>query len=134
MHGQANVSESVLNFGALVKAETAYQFVAQAATAKSFFERARLKVGAIFDGAGLVGIVIEHLLQFFGDEFGFGLCISCLEVAEIGSGGPFGAKGFAEGVGVIFFDGAGGVGGAFCGAVIGVKVNEFGFRENGGGA
>ncbi len=88
-----------------------------------------MKVGAIFDGAGLVGIVIEHLLQFFGDEFGFGLCISCLEVAEIGSGGLFGAKSFAEAVGIIFYDGAGGIEDALCGAVIAFKANDFGFGK-----
>ena len=62
MHGQANVAESVLNFGAFVKTETANELVANAAAPKDFFERAGLKVGAVFDGAGLIGVVIEEFL------------------------------------------------------------------------
>src|ERR1700751_6149273 len=100
MHGQANVGEGILNFGAFVKAEAADQFVPHTATAESLFERARLKVGAIFDGTGLIGIVIEQLLQFLGDEFGFVLRVSRFEVAKIGSGGLFGVKSFAEAIGI----------------------------------
>src|ERR1700746_1441260 len=127
MHGQPNVGESVLNLGAFVKAERADQFVAQAAAAEGFFKCTGLEVGAIFDGAGLIGIVIEQLLQFLGDKFGLGLRVARFEVAKIGSGGLFGAQSFAKAVGIIFYDRAGCVQNALRGTVIAFEANDFGF-------
>jgi hypothetical protein len=40
MHCQAHVGQCVFDFGAIVKAKPADQFVAQAAAAEDFFERA----------------------------------------------------------------------------------------------
>src|SRR6266566_6335182 len=103
MHGEADIGERVLHFGALVKAETADQFVANATPAKSFFKSAGLKIGAVFHGAGLIGIVFQKSLQFAGDKFGFGLSVASFKVAKILAGGLFGAKSFAEAVGIIFY-------------------------------
>ncbi len=126
MHGQANVGESVLNFGAFVKTETTDKFVANAAASKGFFERAGLKIGAIFDGAGLRGIVVEQFLQFFGDEFSFGLGVAPFEVSEVGAGGLLGAKSFSEAVGIIVYDGTSGVEDALRGAVVAFEADDFG--------
>ncbi len=89
MHRQADVGEGVFDFGAIVKAEAADQFVAEAAAAEDFFERTGLKVGAVFDGASLVGIVVENFLEFAGDEFGLGLGIASFEIAKIFAGRRF---------------------------------------------
>src|ERR1700739_4611203 len=129
MHGQANIGEGILDFGAFVKAEAADQFVAQTAAAERFFERARLEVGAIFDDAGLIGIVIEQLLQFLSDKFGFGLRVARFEVAKIGSGGLFGAKSLAQAIGIIFYDRAGCVQDALRGAVVAFETNDFGLGK-----
>src|ERR1700722_5106899 len=126
MHGQANVGQSVLNLGAFVEAEPANQFVANAAAAESFFERARLEIGAIFDSAGLAGIVFKQFLQFLGDKFGFGLGIARFEVAKIGAGGLFRAQSFAETIGIIFDYAPGGVEDALRGTVIAFQANHSG--------
>src|SRR6267154_805598 len=109
MHGEANVGEGVLHFSAIVKAETTDEFVANAAAAKGFFEGTGLEVGAVFDGASLVGIVVENFLEFSGDKFGFGLCVAGFEVTEILASGRFGFQRFAEPVGIVFYDSAGSV-------------------------
>jgi ribosomal protein S8E len=54
MHGQTYVGKGVLHFGAIVETEPTHQFVAQPAAAENLFEGARLKIGAVFDGARLV--------------------------------------------------------------------------------
>ena len=87
MHGEANIGESVFHFSAIVKAETTDEFVANAAAAEDFFEGTGLEVGAVFDGAGLVRIVIENFLEFSGDKFSFGLCVTGFEVAKIFASG-----------------------------------------------
>jgi len=129
MHGQANVGESILNFGAFVKTEATDEFVAEAATSEGFLEGPGLKVGAIFDSAGLIGIVVEQLLQFFGDKFGLGLRVTAFEVAEISSGRLLGAKSFAEAVGIIFDHSAGRIQDALRGTVISFEANDFGFGK-----
>src|SRR5207253_4899750 len=62
MHGEAHVGERILHFGPIVKAESADEFVTQASPAKNLFEGARLEIGAVFHGAGLVRIVVEDAL------------------------------------------------------------------------
>ena len=124
MHGEANVSEGVFDFGAIVKAETADQFVAEAAAAKGFFESARLKIGAVLDGAGLAGIIVENFLELDGNEFGFGLGVAGFEVTKIRAGGRFGFERFAEAVGVVFYDGAGGVENILRGAVVAFEADD----------
>src|SRR5882724_1409447 len=109
MHGEAHVGESVLHFGAFVKAEPADQFVADAPAAESLFKSARLEIGTVFDGAGLIGIVFQESLQFAGDKFGFGLGVASFKVAKILAGRLFGAKSFTEAVGIIFYHGSGSV-------------------------
>src|SRR5260370_16702502 len=96
MHGQANIGESILNFGAFVKTEATDEFVAQATAAEGFFERARLKIGAILDGAGLIGIVAEQFLQFFGDKFPLALPVTPSELPQISSGPPLAPTIFAH--------------------------------------
>ena len=102
MHGQADVGQAILHFGAFVKAEAADEFEANATTAEGFFKCARLKVGAIFNGASLVGIVVEDVLQFAGDELGFGLGIASFEVTKIFPSGLLGTKGFAKAIWIVF--------------------------------
>jgi len=109
MHGEADVSECVFDFGAVVKTEPADEFVAKATAAENFFERARLEVGTVFDGAGSIGIVVENFLEPGGDEFSLGLCIASFEIAKIRSGGRLGFESFAEAVGIVFYDGGSGV-------------------------
>ena len=52
MEREADVSERIFDFGAVVEAEAADEFVADTAATEDFFEGAGLKVGAVFDGAG----------------------------------------------------------------------------------
>ena len=87
MHCEAHIGKGVFDFGAIVKAETADEFIAKAAAAENLFKGAGLEVGAVFDGAGLAGIVVENLLKFACNEFGFGLSVAGFEIAEISSAG-----------------------------------------------
>src|SRR5258708_3943960 len=126
MHGEAHVGERVLHFGAFVKAEAADQFVANATAAKGFFKSAGLEIGAVFDGAGLIGIVFQKSLQFAGDKFGFGLGVASFKVAKVLASRLLGAEGFAESVRIIFNDGAGGVQNTLRGTVVAFEANDFG--------
>ena len=92
VHRQTDVGQSVFYFGAIVEAEAAHQFVTNAAAAEDFFERARLKVGAVLDGAGLRGIVVKDAVQFSGDEFGFGVGVAPFEIFQVGAAAVFGAQ------------------------------------------
>ncbi len=86
MEREANVGERVFDFGAIVEAEAADEFVANATAAEDFFESAGLEVGAVFDGAGLGGIVVEDFGEFTGDEFGFGEGVAAFEIFQIEAG------------------------------------------------
>src|SRR5207253_546281 len=90
MHGEANVGEGVFDFSSIVKAETTDEFVANAAAAKDFFEGTGLEVGAVLDGASLVGIVVENFLELSGDKLGFGLRVTRFEVPKVFASGRFG--------------------------------------------
>src|SRR5258708_4140721 len=129
MHGEAHVGERVLHFGAFVKAEAADQFVANAAAAKGFFESTGLEIGAVFDGAGLIGIVFQKSLQFAGDKFGFSLGVASFKVAKIFAGRLFGAQSFTEAIRIIFYHRAGCIENALRGAVVAFEANDFGARK-----
>src|SRR6267154_2106144 len=90
MHGQAHVGERVFYFGAIVKAKTPDEFVAQAAAAEGFFKSTRLKIGSIFDRAGLRGIVIENALKFASNEFSFGLGVAAFKIFQVAARTIFG--------------------------------------------
>src|SRR6266478_3315672 len=124
MHGEANIGESVFHFSAIVKAETTDEFVANAAAAEDFFEGTGLEVGAVFDGASLVGVVVENFLEFSGNKFGFGLRITRFGVAKVLASGRFGFQGFAETVGIIFYDRAGRVENILRRAVVTFEAND----------
>src|SRR5256885_13802542 len=124
MHGEANVGEGVFDFSAIVKAETTDEFVANAAAAKDFLEGTGLEVGAVFDGASLVGVVVENFLEFSGDKFSFGLCVAGFEVAKVFASGRFGFQRFAETVGIIFYDRAGRVENILRRAIVTFEAND----------
>src|SRR5262249_1100644 len=124
MHGETDVGERVFHFGAIVKAETANKFVAQATATEEFFKSTRLKVCAVFDSACLIEIVVEDFLQFASDEFGFGLRVARFEIAEIFSGGRFGFERFAEAIWIVFYDGPGCVQNILRGAIISFEADD----------
>ena len=125
MHGETNIGERVLHFRAFVETEAADEFVANAATAESFFKGTRLKVSAVLDCAGLRRVVLEQFLQFSCNEFSFALCIARFKIAKVRSGWLFGAKSLAEAVGIVFDDGARGIENALCRAVISFEADDF---------
>src|SRR5579859_3447779 len=129
MHGQAHVSESVFDFRAIVEAEAAHEFVAQAAAAEDFFKRARLKIGAVLHGAGLRGVVVENALEFAGDEFRLGVSVACFEVFQVAAGTIFGAEGLAETFGIVGDDSARGIENLLGGAVVAFELDDAGRRE-----
>src|SRR5262249_2794624 len=121
---QANVGQRILHFSAFIKAEAADQFVADAAAPEDFFKGSRLKIGTVFDGAGLRRIVVEELAQLFADEFSFGLGVARFKVTEIRAAGNFRAQVLAEPLGVILDDGAGRVEDALRGAVVALEADD----------
>src|SRR5271170_7257080 len=96
MDRETDIGESILHFGAFVEAETADEFVAQSAAAEDLFKGARLEVGAVFDGAGQVWVVVLDFLQFAGDKFGFGLGIARFKVFYVAARAILSAEHFAE--------------------------------------
>src|ERR1700731_2675223 len=100
MHGEAYLSEGVFDFGAIVKAEAADEFVADPAAAEGLLESARLEVGAILHGAGLRGIVAKNSGEFAADEIGFRHGVAGFEVFEVVAVARLGAERFAEAIGI----------------------------------
>src|SRR6266849_1118608 len=129
MHGQTDISERVFYFGAIVEAEPANEFVAQATAAADFFKSARLKIGAVLHGAGLRGIVVENAFELAGDEFGFGMGVAAFEVFQVAARAVFGAEGFAEALGIIGYDGSSGIENLLRGAVVAFEFDDAGGRE-----
>src|SRR5277367_2227328 len=118
MDRETDIGESILHFGAFVEAETADQFVAQSAAAEDLFKGARLEVGAVFDGAGQVWVVVLDFLQFAGYKFGFGLRIARFKILYVAAWAVLGAEDFAEGLGIVGDDGACGVEDVLRGAIV----------------
>ena len=55
---QLQIGERILDFLALVKADTAYDLVRNAGTPQSVFQRSRLGVGAIKNRDGILKVVL----------------------------------------------------------------------------
>ena len=101
---QAQVAEQILDFGALVEAETADHGVADVVAAQRFFNQARLRVGSVQHGtvSGLsVQIAFrrsglaEKDLNSVGDKERFVLAVGCLVVADQASALAIGPQGLA---------------------------------------
>src|SRR6202034_2599317 len=71
MKKQTNVGKSIADFGALVKAEAAHDAIANSEAAENFFERSRLRAGAVENCDASVGIVAHQRGNLAADEFRF---------------------------------------------------------------
>ena len=88
---EAQIAEQVLDFGALVEAESADHGVADVVAAQRFLNQARLRVGAVEHGAmrrlrrfafRTSRVLAEKCLDAVGDEQGFVFAVGRLVVAD----------------------------------------------------
>src|SRR5579864_7567540 len=129
MHRQADVSQGVLHFGTVVKAESPDQLVAQSAAAKNLLERARLEIGAIFHCTGLRGVVVEQAFQLASNKFRLGLGVARLEIPQVAARSLGGAEGFAKTIRVVLNHGTRRVENILGGAVVAFEANDVRGRE-----
>src|SRR5713101_5994943 len=129
MQGQPHVGQSILYFRAIVKAETANELVAQPPPPENLFEGARLRVRAVFDGAGLVRIVGQYVFQFTSHELRFSLRIPRLKKVEVRARALLRAEGFSQPVWIVCDDCASGIENILCRAVIAFELDDACRRE-----
>src|SRR5438445_457173 len=108
-HRQPHVSEDVLDFGSLIKADPAEQAVTDALGAKGFFERPRLRVGAIHHGAMRSGIVALDFDHALADVLRFGARVAGFKENEIGTLAPRRGKFFSDAFDVFRHHSRGGI-------------------------
>src|ERR1700681_4645446 len=101
MHRQPHIRERILDFSAIIKTEASYQLVSQSPPPKSLLKRARLKIGAVFDGTRLRGIIADDAFQFAGHEFRFGLRVARFVITKVRSFAILGPKDLAQAFGII---------------------------------
>src|ERR1700693_5050433 len=96
MHRQPHIREGVLYFCAIVKTESSHQLVSQSPPPKSFFTSSRLKIGAVFNGTSLRGIIADYAFEFAGHKFRFGLRVARFEITQLAAFAILGAKRLAQ--------------------------------------
>ena len=124
---QLHVAEDVLDFGAVVEGEAADHVVLDLVAAQRLFHQARLRVGAVEDGAA--GKVFraagsaEVLLDAVGDEEGFVLAVGGFVVADERAALARGEERLALALGVVGDDGGGAFKDDLRGAVVLFEAN-----------
>ena len=130
---QLQVAEQILDLRAVIKTEAADHVVGDAVAAQGLFHQARLRVGAVEDGAArgvfcLAGS-LEVLVDLVGDEDGFGLPVGCLIEPDERAAFARGPQVFALALRVLRDDGAGTFENDLRGAVVLLEADGAGVGE-----
>ena len=134
---ELEVAEDVFDFGAVVEAEAADHVVLDLIAAERFFHEARLRVGAIEDGAarrfdGVVGPgggLAEVFVDAVGDEERFVFAVGSFVVADERAAFAGGPEVLAFALRVLRDDGAGAFEDDLRGAVVLLEADGLGVGE-----
>src|SRR5580704_12585428 len=99
MKNQAHIGERVANFGAFVKAEAAYDTIANAQAAQDFFEGARLRAGAIQHRNPCIRLVAHQSRQLAANKLSLCRRIRRLKKFQASARSECGLESFSEPVG-----------------------------------
>ena len=129
MKQQTNVSQGIADFGAFVKAEAAYDAIADSEASQNFFERSRLCDRAVENRDARVRIVTHDGCNLTADEFRFGGSVGRLEESQFAACAQSGLKSLPQAIGIVFHDCGSRIQNRLRGAVIFFQADELGVRE-----